>query len=254
MLISLNEYGELHGKSGDTLRRMAEKGVLRTAFKIGRNWVVDSEELYPISKRNKKTSASSNPKQLSLLLDDLIIPFAKNNENKFMRYSNESMEKSNGIVYTPSDLAAYVAEQMLDNHAQTKDNYCILDPAIGDGELVLALLNSLMKKNQNSQIIIVGYETDAKIVNKTKRRILDCYPNVQVVIENKDFLEDTVPYRQFLVIFKFVSVGFLPSFSKRRIARLVSGRFSPSKSACRGMSRRVSCLRIRTSRMTPFDI
>lgn len=52
MLVSLAEYATLHGKSSDTVRRMAERGALKTAQKIGRNWVVDNEEIYPVKKRN----------------------------------------------------------------------------------------------------------------------------------------------------------------------------------------------------------
>lgn len=51
MFISLAEYAKLHNRSGDTLRRLAENGSLKTAQKIGRNWVVDSEEEYPLKKR-----------------------------------------------------------------------------------------------------------------------------------------------------------------------------------------------------------
>ena len=50
-MIALTEYAKIHNKSGDTLRRMAERGVLKTVYKIGRNWVVDSEEAYPVKKR-----------------------------------------------------------------------------------------------------------------------------------------------------------------------------------------------------------
>ncbi len=56
MLVSLTEYGKKHNKSGDTLRRMAEKDMFTTAKKIGRNWVVDSEEAYPVKKRYVKKS------------------------------------------------------------------------------------------------------------------------------------------------------------------------------------------------------
>ncbi|MDR3365038.1 MAG: DNA cytosine methyltransferase [Clostridiales Family XIII bacterium] len=60
-MVSLNEYARAHGKSGDTLRRMAEKGQLHSAQKIGRNWVVDCDEDYPVQKRNvqKKYSVVS---------------------------------------------------------------------------------------------------------------------------------------------------------------------------------------------------
>lgn len=51
MLISLSEYAIKYNKSSDTLRRMAENGTLKTAQKIGRNWVVDGAEEYPVRMR-----------------------------------------------------------------------------------------------------------------------------------------------------------------------------------------------------------
>lgn len=47
MLVSLGEYASINGKSPDTVRRLAERGRLATARKIGRNWAVDSSEPYP---------------------------------------------------------------------------------------------------------------------------------------------------------------------------------------------------------------
>lgn len=44
MLISLIEYAEKHGKDPDNVRKMAAAGRFNTARKIGRNWVIDSEE------------------------------------------------------------------------------------------------------------------------------------------------------------------------------------------------------------------
>ena len=51
MLVALTEYAKIHDKSSDTIRRLAEYGSLVTAQKIGRNWVVDSDEAYPVKKR-----------------------------------------------------------------------------------------------------------------------------------------------------------------------------------------------------------
>ncbi|MBQ7650532.1 MAG: DNA cytosine methyltransferase [Victivallales bacterium] len=51
MLVSLAEYAAKHGKSGDTIRRYAENGHIHSAHKIGRNWVVEIDEPYPVSKR-----------------------------------------------------------------------------------------------------------------------------------------------------------------------------------------------------------
>ena len=44
MLISLIEYAEKHGKDRDNVRKKAAAGQFKTARKIGRNWVIDSEE------------------------------------------------------------------------------------------------------------------------------------------------------------------------------------------------------------------
>ena len=60
MLIALSEYAHIHNKSSDTVRRLAEYGKLITAQKIGRNWIVDSGELYPVCKRN-------TPKPISVI-------------------------------------------------------------------------------------------------------------------------------------------------------------------------------------------
>ena len=47
MLISLAEYAEKHGKCQEAARKMAQRGGFQTARKIGRNWVIDSEEPWP---------------------------------------------------------------------------------------------------------------------------------------------------------------------------------------------------------------
>jgi hypothetical protein len=188
MLISLSEYGKIHGKSGDTLRRMAEKGVLRTAYKIGRNWVVDSDEEYPFTKRDRILT-SILPEQITLELDSSETNFPDCEESKYARYSNETIEKSNGIVYTPSNLADYVAAKMLEHYCHTKSKFYVLDPAIGDGELVIALLKILKKRFPNSKIVVVGYEIDSEVIGRTKQRITECCSDAQIVIENKNFLE-----------------------------------------------------------------
>jgi hypothetical protein len=45
-LISIAEYAKLHGRSHATVRQRILRGAFKTARKIGRNWVIDSEEPY----------------------------------------------------------------------------------------------------------------------------------------------------------------------------------------------------------------
>ena len=61
MLVSLTEYAKTHNKSNDTLRRMAERGAFRTAQKIGRNWAIDNDEEYPVTKRTSRKRKVAKP-------------------------------------------------------------------------------------------------------------------------------------------------------------------------------------------------
>ena len=53
-----------------------------------------------------------------------------------MRYKNESKEKRNGVIYTPTDMADYLAAEMI-KYGQfdlsTASEVNVLDPAIGEG-------------------------------------------------------------------------------------------------------------------------
>lgn len=53
-LISLAEYAELHGVTPDTIRQRANRGVFKTARKIGRNWVIDRNEPYIDNRKKDK--------------------------------------------------------------------------------------------------------------------------------------------------------------------------------------------------------
>ena len=107
-----------------------------------------------------------------------------------MRYSNIGKEKANGVVYTPKAMADYLAKEMV-NH-KSCDNYnCnvirILDPAVGRGELLCALLNTI--SSHCVQIEVIGYETDAMVCKKTQEELLNLFPNVNISIRNEDFLK-----------------------------------------------------------------
>jgi hypothetical protein len=57
--ISLVEYARMHGRNPDTVNQLARRGGLRTARKIGRNWVVDDDEPYPDHRRKTMRSTLS---------------------------------------------------------------------------------------------------------------------------------------------------------------------------------------------------
>ena len=56
MLISISEYAQLHDRNPYTVQQKCARGGFKTAKKIGRNWVIDSEEPYGDNRRGPKTS------------------------------------------------------------------------------------------------------------------------------------------------------------------------------------------------------
>lgn len=52
-LISIAEYAALHGKAAISVQQKARRGGFHTAKKIGRNWVIDSDEPYNDNRQKK---------------------------------------------------------------------------------------------------------------------------------------------------------------------------------------------------------
>lgn len=105
-----------------------------------------------------------------------------------MRYSNESHNKANGVVYTPAAMANYLANKMKScSQATDSESIYILDPAVGQGELLVAMIISLMPDGKH--IYAVGYETDEKVAIATQSLLSSKFPNVTIDIRTGDFLE-----------------------------------------------------------------
>lgn len=108
-----------------------------------------------------------------------------------MRYANETKEKTNGVVYTPIEMADYLAEQMIEFSPLNFSNLTsvsILDPAAGEGELLIAIIRKIIAMKGNISIVAVGYETDATVASATKDRLSALFPDAQVQIYADDFL------------------------------------------------------------------
>ena len=67
MLISLAQYAEKHGKAYTTVRDLVKRGKLHTAYKVGRNYVVEEDEPYPVCKRDRGTTVTLTKDEFSLL-------------------------------------------------------------------------------------------------------------------------------------------------------------------------------------------
>ncbi len=97
--------------------------------------------------------------------------------------------KANGVHYTPSELARFLAESLVlrfqDGGAQNQ-TITILDPACGDGELLLALLRAL-PAGVRTRVRVLGFDKDMDAVAEARDRIEFCGVT-DVHIRCEDFL------------------------------------------------------------------
>lgn len=105
------------------------------------------------------------------------------------RYSEVDREKSDGATYTPMAFARFVAERMLQVADLPKSGKIrVLDPACGDGSLLDALiinLPSIFRK----RVEAVGYDTDPEAIRIATQRLRKNFPDLDVNLQQKDFLE-----------------------------------------------------------------
>lgn len=59
MMIPLVEYAKANGKTDSAARRMAIAGRFQTARKLGRDWVIDENEPWPVDHRFKSETRGS---------------------------------------------------------------------------------------------------------------------------------------------------------------------------------------------------
>ena len=105
------------------------------------------------------------------------------------RYHEVDQKKSAGATYTPANFAAFVADRMmqvaeLPKHGKIR----VLDPAVGDGALLDALIKSLPAASQK-RVEAVGYDSDPDAIRIASQRLRQDFPDLDAHLEHKDFLE-----------------------------------------------------------------
>lgn len=107
------------------------------------------------------------------------------------RYSSPNGAKSKGATYTPRSLAQFVAEKMVGAwHGQWSGPAVrILDPAAGDGELLLALAERLRADDPSLPLQICGFEPNATAMSVALERLSKRFPDTLVSLAPTDFLE-----------------------------------------------------------------
>ncbi|MNZ29414.1 Modification methylase PaeR7I [compost metagenome] len=104
------------------------------------------------------------------------------------RYSEVDQNKSSGATYTPAELAAFVADQIVQAADLPKRGKIrVLDPAVGDGSLLYALLNRLSSATRK-RVEVFGYDTDEGAIAAASVRLQQAFPDLILHLEEKDFL------------------------------------------------------------------
>lgn len=111
------------------------------------------------------------------------------------RYTVVPEEKAGGATYTPNILADFVARKivsLIDNIPVDRP-LRVLDPAIGDGELLVSLLRQLANY-RGLEIKVYGFETDQNALNIATSRLKKYFPTVDVDFKLESFLEFVVKH------------------------------------------------------------
>lgn len=81
-----------------------------------------------------------------------------------------SNEKRNGKHYTPTNLAQFLAMRAAD-HLIDADEYIVVDPACGDGELLLAAAKAIRQLSGSKPLKLIGYDIDEEAVAVAQLRL-----------------------------------------------------------------------------------
>jgi len=118
----------------------------------------------------------------------------KNSISRVTLAEQIEVKKKNGVVYTPSNLANFVADKVVEYFIQTLPhldgdavkNLRILDPACGNGELLVAVWKSLLQsipgQSKSSSLepsrVLCGIDIDKGAIRHTKQRIASLSPAI----------------------------------------------------------------------------
>lgn len=103
------------------------------------------------------------------------------------RYAHVESRKKEGAHYTPEVVADFISNKIISNF-KLKDNIKIVDPAIGDGELLISLVKQL-HSHSIMNIEIYGFDTNQKSIEIAKKRLLSQFPTLTLKLFNEDFLK-----------------------------------------------------------------
>jgi len=99
-------------------------------------------------------------------------------------------KKLMGVTYTPLELADFVSSRIY-KHIESKRKLRVLDPACGDGELLLSIQNKLRNE---FDIELNGFDIDQEAILEIKKRFTD-NKKISLNFFQKDFINELVKFK-----------------------------------------------------------
>ncbi|MFH2008114.1 MAG: N-6 DNA methylase [bacterium] len=107
------------------------------------------------------------------------------------RFERPGRRKRTGAHYTPEVLADFVADRLVEADRELGGARRILDPAVGNGQLLRSLIGRLPARGP--QLELFGYDTDPQAIRAARHRLKDVPRRCSVTLRRQDFLELAEP-------------------------------------------------------------
>lgn len=102
-------------------------------------------------------------------------------------YRLPTAAKAGGATYTPPALADFVAREIAARADVTRPALRILDPAVGNGALLVSLLSEL-RRRRGTEMVVTGFDTDPAALRDAERRLAIAFPTVALDLRHECFL------------------------------------------------------------------
>jgi hypothetical protein len=119
------------------------------------------------------------------------------NQSKPVGYSSLEDRKLAGAHYTPKILGDFVAKEIWKAWSckSNPDEIRILDPALGDGELLLSILEQFPRSSYQA-IKVFGFDTDPHAIRVANDRIKQSFPRISLSLSKENFLEFALKFEE----------------------------------------------------------
>ena len=105
------------------------------------------------------------------------------------RYKKASETKQSGAIFTPHHMARRLSMEMLDAYrGKFPSKISVLDPAVGDGELLVSFVEEVKARHPRTKIKVTGFDINTTSCANARRTLQSKFKGIEVEIRNADFL------------------------------------------------------------------